>query len=120
MNIEFDIEKLNKRDRASYEAMTASEQERFVRTWIQLENQKARLVQYMNASKERNNREKKVLAERERKERTHRLIERGAILEAYIRDPLDFSNEDIKTIVSRVMQSQAVIEYIEKVRPKGS
>ena len=116
--MEFDKEKLNKKDRMAYEAMNNTEKEKFEKTWVQLETQKLRLLQYMRASKERFNREKKALAEKERKERTHRLIERGAILEAYIHGSEDFSNEDIKDIVSRVMQAPSVIEYIEKTRKK--
>ena len=116
--MEFDIEKLNKKDRKAYEEMNDSEKVKFEKAWIQMESQKLRLFQYMNASKERNNREKKVQAEKERKERTHRLIERGAILEAYIKDPMDFTNDEIKQIVSRVMHAESVVEYIEKIREK--
>lgn len=114
----FDIDKLNKKDRTAYENMTDSEKAKFEHTWILLESQKLRLLQYKRVSKERNNREKKLLAEKERKERTHRLVERGAILESYIRDPKDFSNDEIKTIVSSVMTQEAVVNYIEKIRAR--
>jgi hypothetical protein len=116
--MEFNIENLNKRDREVYEKMTPSEKERFEHTWLMMEQQKLRLTQYMNASKERNQREKKVQAEKERKERTHRLIERGAMLEASIKDPEDFSNEDIQHILKSVMSTRTVVDYIEKMRFK--
>ena len=116
--MEFDINILNKKDRAIYEVMTESEKAKFEHTWVQLESQKLRLLQYKRASKERNNREKKLLAEKERKERTHRLIERGAILEHYINDPEDFSNDEIQTIVQNVMTHETVINYIEKIRAR--
>ncbi len=118
VHMEFDINKLNKKDRAVYEVMTEAEKAKFEHTWVQLESQKLRLLQYKRASKERNNREKKLLAEKERKERTHRLIERGAILEYYINDPEDFSNDEIQTIVQNVMTQETVINYIEKIRAR--
>ena len=117
--MEFDVMKLSKKDRATYEVMTDPEKERFAKTWLQMENQKLRLCQYMRATKERNNREKKVFAEKERKERTHRLIERGAILESNIKDPLDFTSEQIGTIVSAVMRSPNVAAFIEDIRNAG-
>ncbi len=115
-NIIFDVTKLNNADRKIYEAMTESEKKSFESTWVLLEEQKLKLQQKKNASKERAAREKKALADKERRERNHRLIERGAILEANIKDPHDFTNDEIKKIVMRIFRSQTVINYIEDVR----
>ncbi len=116
MTVVFDVEKLNKTDRKIYDAMTDTERQAFERTWIQIETQKIRLMQQKNASKERANRERRALAEKERKERTHRLIERGAILEAYISESLDFSNEEIKQILKKTLTTEYSRKYIETVR----
>ena len=116
MNIIFDIGRLNKKDQTVYEAMTDAEKASFEKTWILLEEQKLRLSQKKNAAKERASREKKALAVKERKERTHRLIDRGAILEANIKDPIDFSNDEIKEIVEHTMQTQFMRGFIEEVR----
>ena len=118
MNIVFDIEKLNKKDRKIYDAMTESEKRSFETTWVLLEEQKLRLIQKKNASKERAAREKKALVIKERKERAHRLIERGAILEANIKNSLDFSNDEIKEIIEHTMQTQFMRRYIEEVRAR--
>ena len=118
MNIIFDIEKLNKKDRAVYNAMTDAEKTSFEKTWTLLEEQKLRLTQKMNASRERAAREKKTLAVKERKERAHRLIERGAILEANIKEPLDFSNDEIKEIIEKTFQSDYMKKFIEGVRAR--
>lgn len=112
----FDYTKLNKNDRRYYDAMTDGEKQNFERIWINIEAQKARLVQQKNASRERFNREHKALAEKERKERNHRLIERGAILESYLREPMDFTNEDIKNIVAKAFSLELVKQYIEGIR----
>ena len=114
--IKFDYSKLNRNDKRYYDSMTDSEKQNFERIWTNIETQKARLVQQKNASRERANREQKVLAEKERKERNHRLIERGAILEAYIRNPMDFSNEQIKIIVEKIFSSEYAMQYIEGIR----
>lgn len=116
IDIIFDYSKLNRNDKRCYDAMTDSEKQSFERIWVNIETQKARLVQQKNLSRERANRDHKILAEKERKARNHRLIERGAILEAYIRNPLDFTNEQIKDIVSKFFLSEQVKQYIEGIR----
>ena len=40
----------------------------------------------------------------ERKKRNHRLIERGAILESFIQEASEKSNEEIKAILQRVFK----------------
>lgn len=99
MDILFDIEKLNLRDKHVFEAMSESEKDQFRKTWILLETQKARLQQQMNHSKERRAREQKILADKERKERTRRLIERGAILEKFVSDPEKLTNDEIVALL---------------------
>lgn len=101
LQINFDYEKLNKDDKKIYDAMTEAERQAFEKTWIMIETQKAKLVQQKNKSKERNRREQKVLADKSRKERTHRLIERGAILESFLRDPEKMSNDQVKALLEK-------------------
>ena len=116
MSIIFEYDKLNKKDQKYYDAMNDSERQNFERIWVSIETQKLRLTQQKNASKERANREKKALAEKERKERTHRLVERGAILESCITDPCALTNEQIKEIVSKVFASATVKQLVESIR----
>ena len=55
---------------------------------------------------------------KERKVRAHRLIERGAILEAALKevvDPSTLSNEDIEKIVWFAILSPATIDYISEL-----
>jgi len=98
----FQYERLNKTDKTIYDAMTESEKLSFEKTWVAIEIQKMRLQQQKIRSKERNRREHKVLAEKTRKERTHRLIERGAILESFLSDPENMTNDQIKTLLGNM------------------
>lgn len=111
MNISFSVDKLNKTELKAYEAMTPYEQASYAKTWTLLEEQKARLQQKVNASKERNAREKKQLMDRARKERTHRLIERGALVESFIPDPGSLSNEAFKDMLIEVFDASST-KYI--------
>ena len=55
---------------------------------------------------------------KERKARAHRLIERGAILEAALKDivvPAAISNEEIEKIVYFAILSPATIDYISEL-----
>ncbi len=57
-----------------------------------------------------------------RKARTHRLIQRGAIFEAALKDIADperFSNEQIELIVCFALSEENVIRYIQKVSEEG-
>ncbi len=114
--ITFDKAKLNKEDTKTYDTMTAAEKASYEKTWVLLETQKAKLLQKKNKAKTRYQREQKALSEKSRKERTHRLIERGAILESLIEHPEDFSNEDIKAILERILKDRSVADYIEQYR----
>ncbi len=114
--VKFDFNNLNKKEQNLYLQMNESEKADYEKIWIQIEMQKLRLDQCRNRSKVRNQREKKYLAEKDRKERTHRLIERGAILESFIDDPTDFSNEDIKAIVAKALNTDHMQRYIAELR----
>ena len=116
MTIPFDYSKLNKTDKKIYDAMNDSEKEKYESTWIQIESLKVKQTQQINASKERAAREKKALAEKERKERNHRLIERGAILESFIENPTDFTNNEIKEILEKTMTTDFMRRFIEEIR----
>lgn len=116
--IVFDLEKLNKADQKLYGMMSDSEKISFERNWIQTEELKVKRAQLINSSKERVAREQKILADKERKERAHRLCERGAILEAYIENPLDFTNDEVKEIVIRAMKDQAIKSFIDSIRKR--
>ena len=96
--------------------MNDSEKEKYESTWIQIETLKVKQNQQKNASKERAAREKKALAEKERKERNHRLIERGAILESFIENPTDFTNEEIKEMMEKTMTTSFMKNFIEEIR----
>lgn len=55
------------------------------------------------------NREKKLkrqISREDRKKRTHRLIERGAILESFIEGAEEKSNEEIKNILQQAFQKR--------------
>lgn len=117
-NISFDYSKLTKADKKIYDAMNSSERVKYESIWIQIEKLKIKQVQQKNASKERTIRDKKLLAEKERKERTHRLIERGAILESFIDNPTDFSNDEIKEMMKKTMTTSFMKNFIEEIRKR--
>ena len=64
------------------------------------EKYEKKLVQLQNREKEL----KKMASLKERKKRNHRLIERGAILESFIKEARDKTNEEIKEILQKVFQ----------------
>ena len=114
--ISFDYSKLNKKDQRSYDNMNEAEKASFERIWIQMETQKLRLDQCRNASKLRTQREKRFLAEKRKKERVHRLIQRGAILESFIDDAAELSNEDIKELIATAFNTDRMKQYIADLR----
>ncbi|MGI5919334.1 MAG: DUF3847 domain-containing protein [Christensenellales bacterium] len=59
----------------------------------QLENQKKRLIQEQK--------------ERERRARTKRLIERGAILESFIPEADIFTNEQVKAFLEKIIRTES-------------
>ena len=73
----------------------------------EIETKQAELEKYEKKIVQLKNREKQIkkMASIEgRKKRTHRLIERGAILESFIDRASEKSNEEIKEILQKVFQ----------------
>ena len=66
------------------------EKEKYEKQLSQLKNQEKKL--------------KKMASLEERKKRTHRLIERGAILESFIEGASEKSNEEIKDILQKAFK----------------
>lgn len=64
----------------------------------------------------RQNRLVSKLKVEERKKRTRRLIERGAILESVIGNATDFSNEQIQALLIEVFSSKFARSAVEKLR----
>ena len=59
---------------------------------------------------------KREISKEERKARTNRLIQRGAIAESLFRDATEFTNEQFKSILSVGMRTPAVREMAEHYR----
>lgn len=55
----------------------------------------------------------------ERKKRTRRLIERGAILESVIGNATDFSNEQIQSILTEVFSNAETRTKVEQIREQN-
>ena len=51
-----------------------------------------------------------------RKERTRRLIQRGAILEQYLMEPENLTNEEVSEIVKYAFNTPYVREYMKEIR----
>lgn len=65
------------------------------------------------------NRRKKLLnrkKDEERKARTHRLIERGAILESLLEEPERYTNEQIKHVLETVLRTPQAQEFLRKIK----
>lgn len=64
------------------------------------------------------NRKKKLLNQKkseERKIRTHRLVERGAILESLLEKPERYSNEQIKGLLEIAFQTAQAQEHLREI-----
>ena len=64
------------------------------------------------------NRKKKLLNQKkaeERKIRTHRLVERGAILESLLEQPELYGNEQIKGLLEVALRTPQAQEYLRKM-----
>ena len=69
--------------------------------------------------KQLNNKKKRLISEQnqaERKKRTKRLIERGAILENVIGNTDDFSNEQLQTLLIEIFSSESVRAKVKNFR----
>ena len=65
------------------------------------------------------NKKKRLISEQkqaERKKRTKRLIERGAILESVIGNAEDFSNEQLQTLLIEIFSSESVRAKVKNLR----
>ena len=51
-----------------------------------------------------------------RKERTRRLIQRGAILEQYLMEPENLTNEEVSEIVKYAFNTPYVREYMKEIK----
>ena len=63
------------------------------------------------------NKKKKLLNEKkaaERKARTRRLIERGAILESFIEQPEQYNNEQIKCLLEIALRTPQAREFLRQ------
>ena len=66
-----------------------------------------------------NNKKKRLISEQkqaERKKRTKRLIERGAILESVIGNADDFSNEQLQALLVEIFSSESVRAKVKNFR----
>jgi hypothetical protein len=71
----------------------------------QLENERKRLMQQQR--------------EQERKDRTKRLIERGAILESLVPNAAAFTNEQIKAFLEKTVGSDPARKILAGMAPQG-
>ena len=65
------------------------------------------------------NQEKKILKQdivKRRKERTHRLITRGAILESFIENAEELTDEEIKILLEEVTKTKEFKETLKIIR----
>ena len=69
------------------------------------------------------NRKRKLLNQKkaeERKIRTHRLVERGAILESLLEQPEQYTNEQIKGLLETALRTPQAQEFLRRTeKPKG-
>lgn len=68
------------------------------------------------------NRRKKLLNQRkaeERKARTHRLVERGAILESLLEQPEQYENEQIKVLLEIALRTPQAQEFLRRSRKEN-
>ena len=69
----------------------------------QLENQRRQLIQKHKAD--------------ERKARTRRLIQRGAILEGFIPEPADYTEEQIQAFLKETLDTDYARKVLRRMRP---
>lgn len=74
---------------------------------LEIKSKQAEKEKYEQKLEQLKNREKKlrkIASNQERKQRTHRLIERGAMLESFIDGANEKTNEEIMTILKEVFE----------------
>ena len=85
----------------------------------EIQSKKKEIEEYEKKLWQIKNREKKLrkmISNEERRMRTHRLIERGAILESFIGNANELSNEEIKNILMVAFQNERVEEKIKSIK----
>lgn len=101
--IEFDYGKLSDRERKLYDTLTDAQKKTFEKNWIGVEKQKEKTKQ----AKARLTKMAHAQAAKERKERTHHLIEVGALVEKYVQiTNLDGFEEYLKQYSYAVQKTQ--------------
>lgn len=109
----FDYGKLTDRERKLYDKLSEAQRKTFEKNWINVEKQK----QKTNQAKARLQKMAKAQSEKERKARTHHLIEVGAAVEEFIEiTDIDGFREYIKQWKGAIQKTQkaAPIEKQEK------
>lgn len=109
----FDYGKLTDRERKLYDKLSEAQRKTFEKNWINVEKQK----QKTNQAKARLQKMAKAQSEKERKARTHHLIEVGAAVEEFIEiTDIDGFREYIKQWKGAIQKTQkaAPIEEQEK------
>lgn len=88
-----------------------------------MENINERIAEAEEKIRQLQNRKRKLLNQKkseERKVRTHRLIERGAILESMLEQPEQYTNEQIKGLLETALQTPQAQEFLRRTeKPKG-
>ena len=124
--IEFDFNRLSKKEQAGYLAMNEKQQASFAKKWVSIEAAKAemneKIVQANRRAKAKEAREK----EAQRKADTHRKIENGALLEAILRvhnadfliekDPGQKENEQLRSFLEYALSTSYVKKKIEEMK----
>lgn len=83
-----------------------------------MENINARIAKAEEEIRQLQNKKRRLLNQKkneERKARTHRLIERGAILESLLERPEQYENEQIKELLEVALRSAQAREYLGKI-----
>lgn len=83
-----------------------------------MENINARIAKAEEEIRQLQNKKRRLLNQKkneERKARTHRLIERGAILESLLERPEQYENEQIKELLEVALRSAQAREHLGKI-----
>lgn len=116
--VTFDIEQLSAKERKLYDAMNAQEKQSYQKLWIRIQEYRRRLKQLSNASKSRIHREEYTNSRKERKERAHRLIERGAIMEAYFDGLSKMTNDEVEEVAKTAASSDMVQSVVQGIQSR--
>ena len=89
----------------------------------QIRQESKEIKEKINVTEERlrqlKNQEKKILKQdivKRRKERTHRLITRGAILESFIENAEELTDEEIKILLEEATKTKEFKETLKIIR----